>query len=152
MIGDVIVYGNGASGGGIPYVCTNYSYAYNSIANNYKPSNFSLPNSNGWISSLGYGDKQYDWILMPSEVSSNANSALPIGDNGWFDSNLTGIRMIVVGGSWSFGDNDGPFYYGCDKAPTDSTYKSYGARLIYIPEKNTIYTNNITKWKLKTGG
>ena len=152
MIGDTIIYGNGANGGGIPYICSDYSYAYTSIANNYKPSNFSLPNANGWISAFGYGDRQYDWILMPSEVSSNANSALPIGDNGWFDNNLTGIRMVVVGGSWSFGDNDGPFYYGCDKAPTDSTYKSYGARLVYIPEKNTIYTNNITKWKSKTGG
>jgi len=83
---------------------------------------------------------------MPAEAS-NATSALPIGDNGWFDANLSGTRMVLHGGGWVFGDSDGPFYYACDKQPNDSTYKSYGARLLYIPTKNSTYLANIAKWQ-----
>lgn len=149
MLGGVLVYGNTASNGGIPNICKNYDYSYTNITNNYLSTEFSLPNTSSWVSSLGFGSKAYDWVLMPAECSENANSALPIGDSGWFDSNLTGLRIVVVGGSWSFNESDGPFYYGCDKAPNDSSYKSYGARLMYIPTKNTIYTENITKWQTK---
>lgn len=147
MINGVTIYGNTASNGGVPYICKNFNYSYAALSNNYESAGFSLPNENGWISALGYGSKKYDWILMPAESSNSANSALPIGDNGWFDSNLTGIRMVVQGGGWSFEESDGPFYYGCDKQPNDSSYRSYGARLLYIPTKNEIYSANIVKWQ-----
>ena len=84
---------------------------------------------------------------MPAAVNGDANSTLPIGDNGWFDSNLTGLRAVVHGGGWSFQESDGPFYYACDHAPNDTTYKSYGARLMFVPTKNSIYTANIAKWQ-----
>ena len=148
MLNGILISGNTASNGGIPYVCKNYNYSYNALTNDYENAGFSLPNNSGWISALGYGSKDYDWLLMPA-ATENANSALPIGDNGWFDSNLTGLRMVVHGGGWSFTESDGPFYYGCDKQPTDSTYKSYGARLMFIPSKNDIYTANIAKWQEK---
>ena len=147
MLGGIIVYGNTASNGGVPYICKNYNYSYTTLSNNYESAGFSLPNGNGWIASFGYGSKTYDWLFMPAEVGGSANSSLPIGDNGWFDSNLTGIRMAAHGGSWSFEDSNGPFYYACDKQPTDSTYKSYGARLMFIPTKNSIYTANVAKWQ-----
>ena len=95
MINGVTIYGNTASNGGVPYICKNFNYSYSALSNNYESTEFSLPNENGWISALGYGNKKYDWVLMPAECSNSANSALPIGDNGWFDSNLTGIRMVV---------------------------------------------------------
>lgn len=148
MLNGILISGNTTSNGGIPYICKNGNYSYTSLTNDYESAGFSLPNNSGWISALGYGEKAYDWLLMPAEAN-NANSIIPIGDNGWFDSNLTGIRMVVHGGGWSFEESDGPFYYGCDKQPTDSTYKSYGARLMFIPTKNNIYTNNITKWQEK---
>lgn len=148
MLNDILISGNTTSNGGIPYICKNGNHSYTSITNDYESAGFSLPNNSGWISALGYGEKAYDWVLMPAEAN-NANSIIPIGDNGWFDSNLTGIRMVVHGGGWSFEESDGPFYYGCDKQPNDSTYKSYGARLMFIPTKNNIYTNNITKWQEK---
>ena len=147
MINGVTIYGNTASNGGVPYICKNFNYSYSALSNNYESTEFSLPNENGWISALGYGNKKYDWVLMPAECSNSANSALPIGDNGWFDSNLTGIRMVVQGGGWSFEESDGPFYYGCDKQPNDSSYRSYGARLLFIPTKNEIYSANIVKWQ-----
>ena len=96
---------------------------------------------------LGYGSSEYDWLLMPATCNSNANSALPIGDNGWFTSNLSGLRVVVQGGGWSFKDSDGLFYYGCDVDPTQSMPKSYGARLLFVPTKNSIYNANIVKWQ-----
>ena len=154
MLDGVLIYGTTNSNGGVPYICKDKNYSYATLTNNYESAEFSLPNSNGWISGLGYGNKKYDWVLMPAECSSSANSALPVGDNGWFTTNLTGLRMIVQGGGWSFEESDGLFYYGCDKAPTDSTYKSYGARLLYIPTKNSTYTSNVAKWqqKMNIGG
>ena len=154
MLDGVLIYGTTNSNGGVPYICKDKNYSYATLTNNYESAEFSLPNINGWISGLGYGNKKYDWVLMPAECSSSANSALPVGDNGWFTTNLTGLRMIVQGGGWSFEESDGLFYYGCDKAPTDSTYKSYGARLLYIPTKNSTYTSNVAKWqqKMNIGG
>ena len=147
MIGGVTVFGNTTSNGGVPHICNDFNYSYSSVSNNYSSVGFSLPNGNGWVSALGYGNKNFDWVLMPADCATGANSALPIGDNGWFDANLTGLRMVVQGGGWSFAESDGPFYYGCDRLPTDSTYKSYGARLLFIPTKNEIYTANIAKWQ-----
>lgn len=148
MLQGITIYGRTDSNGGVPYICNDFNYSYDSITNNYVSADFSLPNNSDWISAMGYGSKDFDWLLMPA-TASNANSIIPVGDSGWFDSNLNGIRMVVHGGGWSFGESDGPFYYGCDKLPTDSTYKSYGARLMYIPTKNEIYTSNITKWQQK---
>lgn len=147
MIGNIFIHGDSAVNGGVPYICKNFNYAYENLTNNYESVGFSLPNNNGWISAMGYGEKKYDWVLMPAASSNNANSALPIGDNGWFDSNLNGNRMAAQGGSWSFGESNGQFYYACDKQPTDSQYKSYGARLMFIPTKNSIYNANIAKWQ-----
>ena len=146
MLGGILIYGNVTSNGGVPYICKNFNYGYTAMTEDYESAGISLPNNSGWISALGYGERKYDWLLMPA-AADNANSALPIGDNGWFDSNMNGLRMVVQGGGWSFEQSDGPFYYGCDKQPIDSTYKSYGARLLFIPTKNEIYTANIDKWE-----
>jgi len=146
MLNGILIQGNAASNGGIPYICKNTNYSYNQVTEDYESAGFSLPNNNGWISAMGYGNKTYDWLLMPASAE-NANSVLPVGDNGWFDKNMSGIRMVVQGGGWAFAEADGPFYYGCDKLPYDSTYKAYGARLLYIPTKNTIYNSNILKWQ-----
>ena len=147
MLNGIIVSGTGASNGGIPYICTDYNYSYSGVGSSYTSAGFSLPNTSSWISALGYSEGEYDWLLMPSDCAASANSILPIGDNGWFDPNLNGLRIVVQGGSWVFEESNGPFYYGCDKQPQDSSYKSYGARLLYIPTKNAIYSGNIAKWE-----
>lgn len=151
MLGDVLVYGTTSTNGGVPYICSNYKYSYTATTRDYTSVGFCLPNTNGWISNLGYGKEEYDWVLMPAGSNAEANSAVPIGDNGWFDKNLQGLRLVIVGGSWAFGESNGPFYYGCDKLPTDSTFRSYGARLIYIPTINAIYNANLAKWKRLVG-
>lgn len=151
MLGNVTIVGSSESNGGVPYICKNFNYTYNMLSNDYESVGFSLPNNNGWISNLGYGNRDYDWVLMPAAISDTANSSLPIGDRGWFTANLNGIRLVLSGGSWGFEDAAGPFYYGCDKMPTDSKYKSYGARLMFIPTKNSVYNANIAKWRQEMG-
>ena len=147
MLGGIVVHGDTTVNGGIPYICDDFDYSYASLGSNYESTEFSLPNENGWVAALGYGKKKYDWLLMPAAVNGGANSTLPVGDNGWYDANLNGLRAVLHGGGWSFEESDGPFYYACDHAPNDTTYKSYGARLMFVPTKNNIYEANIAKWQ-----
>jgi len=87
---------------------------------------------------------------MPIECSNTANSLLPVGDNLWTVANVDIMKTAAVGGSYSFKDNNGLFYYACDNNVTRSA-SNFGARLMYIPTKNSIYTANISKWENKIG-
>ena len=148
MIGGAKVIGSNENNGGLPYLCTTINYfndeAYNSIG-------YKLPSSYGWISAMGYSNKDHDWIYIPIECS-NASSALPVGDNIWTSPSLNGETIMVAGGSWSFEEGVGPFNYGFDQAPENSAQKSYGARIMYKPTKNSTYTANIAAWTAKMEG
>lgn len=151
MIGGLNLKGDGYSQGGAPYICTNFTYTPSLISNNYQYIGFNLPSTYGWVSGLGYGNENYDWVLLPAECA-NANSLLPIGDNLWTVGNVSENKVVAVGGTYGFGDADGPFYYACDSS-ADSTIKhNYGARLMFIPTKNAIYEQNISKWTTYIGG
>jgi len=99
---------------------------------------------------MGYGNNNYDWVLMPAECSS-ANSALPVGDSFWSYPSLNGTNCAIIGGTWESEDSAGPFYYGCDREMNYSKF-SFGANLMFIPQKNSTYTANINKWKAKFEG
>ena len=152
MIGGLLIQGEGSNtGSGIPYICNNFNYSESPTAN-YTSIGFNLPTVYGWISGMGYGNPDYDWVFLPAECNSTANSATPVGDALWAEQGLMGIRCAVVGGSWSFKEQSGPFAYGCDRSIVESNKSTYGARLMYIPTKNTIYNANISKWQAKYGG
>ena len=151
MLGGINVAGNGSQGGGVPYICTDFNYDINSIGNNYRSVGFCLPSNYGWVSAMGYGEADYDWVYMPAECANTANSALPVGDRLWTKTNLNGIVLVAVGGSWSAAENGGPFYYGCDQYSSESSQHAYGVKLMYIPTKNEIYTSNYQKWLNKVG-
>ena len=150
FIGGINVSGNGHNDGGYPYICTDFNYALNEIANNYVSIGFKLPAIHSWISAMGYGNTDYDWVYIPSECSS-ANSLLPVGDNLWTDPTINGINCVVCGGSYSSEDSAGLFYYGCDTVVERSAV-TFGANLMFIPTKNNIYTANCEKWLAKFGG
>lgn len=150
FIGGVIVNGNGSMGGGIPYICNNFSYTPSTLGENYISIGFNLPINNAYVSAMGYGNENYDWVYMPAECGESANSAAPIGDIIWTVNNLSGNRIALAGGMWSSGVSSGPFYYGCDNTAAEGSYNSYSARLMYIPTKNNIYDANYQKWLLKT--
>ena len=148
MIGGAKVIGSNENNGGLPYLCATTHYFNEEI---YNPIGYKLPSSYGWISAMGYSNKDNDWIYVPIECS-NASSALPVGDNIWTSPSLNGETIMVAGGSWSFEEGVGPFSYGCDQAPANSAQKSYGARIMYKPTKNSTYTANIAAWTAKMEG
>jgi hypothetical protein len=142
-LANVIIYGNGSMRGGKPYICSNFNYS-TSLTNDYHAVSFTLSPDIGWISAMGY-DATYDWLFMPIECSSSANSAAPVGDNLWVVKDMNGTKMAAVGGHWRQQENEGIFFYACDQ-DIDSQLRSFGASLMYIPTKNATYTANIVKW------
>lgn len=150
MIGGVNMYGNGSLGGGMAYICKDFDYDTSSNAN-YESVNFCLPSLVNWITRFGYGDSKYDWIFMPATCDSTANSALPVGDHLVVSPSLNGMRVLACGGPWNYEESDGMFYYAADKSSNFSG-RSYNARLMFIPTKDSIYTSNIEKWTAKRGG
>lgn len=150
MIGGLNIVGiNSETSGGIPYICTDFNYNQSAISNNYESIGFSLPATSDWISGFGYENSKYDWVFLPIECN-NGNSVLPVGDNLWVQAQLNTINRASIGGVWSFGENCGPFYYAFDKAPTEAN-RATSARLMFIPEKNSIYNSNINKWRSHMG-
>lgn len=148
MIGGMKIIGTNENNAGIPFFCTVPNY-FNT--NKYESVGFKLPSTYGWISAMGYGGKNYDWLYLPIECQ-NANSAIPVGDNLWTSPSLNGETILIAGGSWGFEESNGMFCYGSDRGPDDSSQKSYGARILYIPtEKNATYNTNITAWIAKMG-
>lgn len=152
MIGGVNIVGNGSTGGGIPHICTTYNYTPGVVSNNYESIGFYIPSQHGWINAMGYGSDKYDWVYMPIECTDSANSLLPIGDTVWPAYNLNGVTTLVTGGAFSFKEECGPFIYGGDRTANETARNNYGAKLMYIPTKNDIYTANIAKWNEYMGG
>lgn len=152
MIGGINIKGDGNSQGGQPYICVDFNYTPALFGSNYEYVGFNLPSTYGWISAMGYGDEKYDWVLLPIECASSANSALPVGDNLWTVSGLNTNKVVSVGGTYGFKESDGPFYYACDVGPGDTARHNANARLMYIPTKGAIYEANIAKWNTYMGG
>lgn len=148
MIGGAKVVGVNENNGGQLYICSTSNYANESA---YVATELKLPPSSGWISAMGY-NKNIDWIYLPIECS-NANSALPVGDNIWAAPYLNTTNVIIVGGKWSTEDSNGPFCYGSDRTLANSAQRSYGARLMYKPDKTSnAYNTNLVKWATKMEG
>ena len=148
MVGGAKVIGVNENNGGLLYLCATTNYFNDEI---YNSVGFKLPSSYGWISAMGYSNKDNDWIYLPIECQ-NANSATPVGDSIWTTPSLNGETVLIAGGSWGFEESNGPFCYGSDRAPVESAQKSYSARLMYKPTKNDTYTANIAAWTAKMEG
>ena len=149
LIGDINVSGDGTVRGGIPYICKNYNYA-STITEDYESVGFCLPRASDWVSGMGYGEEKYDWLFIPAEAS-NANSAVPVSDYIWIVSNLNGIRSMSFGGDWLFEQRNGMFFYACDRT-MDYSAATFGARLVFMPTKNTIHDQNYLLWQTHMGG
>ena len=148
MIGGVTVNGNGTEGGGKVYICKDFNYS----GNNYGEVGFNLPTQYGWINAMGYGSDEFDWVYLPIECSSSANSYAPVGDYLWTVGGLNGTMIMATGGSFGYTEDCGPFYYAADRTLDTSSRNNYGAKLLFIPTKNNIYTANIAKWTAKMEG
>jgi hypothetical protein len=126
----VNIWGDGSMCGGQPYVADDFNFLESKKTDNYKPVGFTLPNESGYISALGYGGENYDWLLMPSEIGGT--NALPVGDHFQASPNLNGYRIARLGGYWCNASQAGVFNWRC---ADNAGYRGVvtGGRLVYVP-------------------
>lgn len=140
------IWGNGKMGGGQPYICSDFSFAESKNSGNYEPAGFTVTNTNGYISAMGYSTA-CDWLFIASECLGN--SSLPVGDYTYITENLNGYRVARLGGGWNAWDGAGGFYWTLYDG-VGYRYRSIGGRLVYIPTRDSAtYTAAIEAWKQK---
>ena len=140
------IWGNGKMGGGQPYICSDFSFAESKNSGNYEPAGFTVTNTNGYISAMGYSTA-CDWLFIASECLGN--SSLPVGDYTYITENLNGYRIALLGGCWNaWGDAGGFFWTLSNGVGYRARY--FGGRLVYIPTRDSAtYTAAIEAWKQK---
>lgn len=132
----VNIWGDGSMAGGQPFVCDDLSsFNESSHSGHYEGAGFTLPNANGYIKAMGYGNPDFDWLLMPSEIGGD--SSLPVGDYCYVTADLNGYRITLLGGGWYSGAYDGGFYWICANG-VGSRARSIGGRLLYVPTAPTV--------------
>lgn len=140
------IWGNGKMGGGQPYICSDFSFAESKNSGNYEPAGFTVTNTNGYISAMGYSTA-CDWLFIASECLGN--SSLPVGDYTYITENLNGYRIALLGGGWSAWDGAGGFYWSLNNG-VGYRARHFGGRLVYIPTRDSAtYTAAIEAWKQK---
>jgi hypothetical protein len=138
------IWGNGSMGGGQPYICNDYNYAESKNSDNYEAAGFTISNTSGYISAMGYSTA-FDWLFIPSECLGN--SSLPVGDYTWVTTNLNGYRIVRLGGLWDDSLRAGVVCWSLDYG-VGARARSIGGRLVYIPTRDSAaYTAAIASWK-----
>lgn len=129
-VNGINIWGDGTMCGGQVYVADDFNFSESKRDGNYKSVGFTLPNSNGYISALGYNSGPYDWLFIPSE--SNGSSALPTGDFTYATSALNTYRIVRSCGSWT--NVLGAGVYVCYASDgINSKSRNIGVRLLYVP-------------------
>lgn len=133
LINGANVWGDGTMAGGQLYIADDFNFAESKSTDNYKPVGFTISNASGYLSAIGYGSEEYDWLFIPSEISGT--SALPIGDYCFVTSNVNDYRNVRNGGFLTYGAQSGSF---CWAFSDNSGYssKTTGGRLLYVPTAN----------------
>ena len=140
------IWGNGKMGGGQPYICSDFSFAESKNSGNYEPAGFTVTNTNGYISAMGYSTA-CDWLFIASECLGN--SSLPVGDYTYITENLNGYRIARLGGGWGDWDGAGGFCWALGSG-VGVRARCVGGRLVYIPTRDSAtYTAAIEAWKQK---
>lgn len=128
----VNIWGNGAMGGGQPFICKDFNYAESKNSDNYEGAGFTVTNANGYINAMGYSTK-CDWLFMPSEIGGN--SSLPVGDYTYVTPDLNAYRIALLGGYWYGGLVAGGFSWGLAYG-VGYRNRNIGGRLLYVPTAN----------------
>lgn len=141
-IDGINIWGDGTKKGGIPYITDKLSFEENTKIG-YNSTGFTTSGTNGYISAMGYGNPDYDWIFFASETTGN--STIPVGDYQYYSPNLNGYRVARLGGSWDSALGAGLFYW-CLADSSSYRYRNIGGRGVSIPDINaTNYWTNIHK-------
>ena len=124
------IWGDSTMGGGQIYIANDFNFNESKHSDNYKAAGFTLANANGYISAMGYGGEDYDWLFFPSEAGGT--SALPVGDYTSVSENLNGYHITQLGGKWNVGVSSGSFYWYCTNN-VGYYSRTVGGRLLYVP-------------------
>ena len=117
-----------------------------SVANNivtYKDEiiDFKIATTENWINAFGF-DRNHDWVYLPIEVSSSANSNFPVGDYYYPSLSANTAYTGIAGGYSASGTNAGIFYYAFNIEKDTFHYQHDTARVMYIPTPNSVVDNN----------
>jgi len=110
----------------VPYICAGFNFADTTVSGDTQLT-FALP-TEGYVTALGY-DSNVDWIFLPSESSSTAAPAGPIGD---YLYTSPGQCVAQFGGRWQRDQYAGAFFWCCNNGAS-KTGNDISARLMYIP-------------------
>lgn len=130
LVNGVNIYGNGSQKGGVPYICTDYSFEESKNTENYESAGFTLSNTSGYISAMGYSE-EFDYLFFSSETVGN--SSVTVGDYTYVTANLNGYRIAQLGGSWYYGGAAGAFCWTLSNGVGHRS-RLIGGRLIYVPQ------------------
>jgi hypothetical protein len=127
------VWGDGTLRGGVPHIADN-GFAESIRDGKYRSAGFSLSNNNGYISAMGYGEPDFDWLMMASE--SVGSSSLPVGSHQWVTPDLNTFRIAPLGGSWDHSVHAGGFAWSLSTSVSHRS-RTIGGRLVYVPPVQT---------------
>ena len=107
---------------------------------------FKLASNENWVNAFGY-DKDHNWVYLPIEASSSANSNLPVGDYYYPILAANTLYAGIIGGFSTSNTNAGIFYYAFNIEKETFHYQHDTARVMYIPTPNTLVDNhNYNLW------
>jgi hypothetical protein len=131
-INGINIHGDGSQAGGQLFVNSTLSgFNEQTMSSPYVAVAVTMPKENGYIKYFGF-DSAFDWLMIPSKVGGEADSAKPIGDYCYITQNLNGYRIAPSGGGWRNGAFAGAScLYGAFDA--DYRYRGIGGRLMLIP-------------------
>lgn len=129
-VNGINIWGNGKMAGGEPYIAKGFEFDESKNTEPYDSVGFTATNATGYISSLGYGKEEYDWLFIGSETTGGSD-ALPVGDNEWVTANLNGYKVARLGGRWNDAARAGLLCWTLSNGPGDRG-RNIGARLVCI--------------------
>ncbi len=139
LVYGINIWGNGKMRGGQPYICNDFNFAESKNNGNYEGAGFTVTNTNGYISAMGYSTK-YDWLFIASETLGN--SSLPVSDYMYVTPDLNAYRITPLGGYWNGGIGAGAFFWSLNSG-VGYRNRGIGGRLIYVPTDNLFNINRV---------
>ena len=111
------------------FLCTDPQYYGNEITENYLSTGITTPDSNDYPKDLIFSDS-YSWALIPSKLGGSTSTYLCD-----YYYQASDLRILLVGGSWSYGDNAGFWFFYANWA-TSWSDSNVGGRSVFIKQNS----------------
>ena len=118
------------------------SVTNDTVSYNEQIVDFKIPTKENWIYKFGY-DGNYNWIYLPTEISANANSILPVGDYFYPTVDKYTNYNLIIGGFSTSSTLAGIFYYACNTVKDTFHGPNTSARIMFTPAADDTYNYNL---------